>query len=367
MNKRERLLTTLEHEEPDVVPIAELAIDPVHIERILGTTVNNGGTSGSLADRRRRDVATVGNTLKAFAKLGFEMVACELSPPDGWVSHRNPDDTVADEWGRTLSYDQNARVWIQTGSIFKSIEEFENFEPPDPYAPGRTFAIEQMKRRIGEDTALAGFIRDPFVYAWEMFRVTDFVRWLHEKPDFIRGVIERVTDFNLKVTKQVIDAGVDVVFGDGDYCEKRGPLLPLKFFNDVIFPNLQKEVEVVHRAGLKFIKHTDGNVNPILPKLANIVDGLHSLDPTAGMDIGEVKQTYGEKLVLMGNVSVDNLCTRTPGDIIEETKRCLRSAAPGGGFILSSSNSWYANAKFENCQAMVNAGRKYGRYPIDIP
>jgi uroporphyrinogen decarboxylase len=223
-----------------------------------------------------------------------------------------------------------------------------------------------MKKKIGDEIALAGLIRDSFAYSWEMFRVTDFVRWLYEKPNFIRRVIERVTDFNLEVTKQIIDAGVDVFVGDGDYCEKRGPLVPVKFFKDVIFPSLQKQVEVVHKAGLKFIKHTDGNVNPIMPDLARIVDGLHSLDPTASMDIGEIKRVYGEKLVLMGNISVDNLCTKTPQDIIEETKKCLRSAAPGGGFILSSSNSWYANAKIENCQAMIDTGRKYGHYPIEI-
>jgi len=366
MNKRERLLTTLDHKEPDTVPIAELAIDPVHVETILGTSFPNETSSPSLADRRRRETAIVDATVRAYAKLGFDMIACEPSAPDEWTSHPNRDGTVNDEWGRVLSYDPNARVWIQTGSIFNSREEFEGFHFPDSDASGRTYAIEQMKKRIKDEIALAGLIRDSFVYTWEMFRITDFVRWLYEKPDFIRRVIERVTDFNLEVTKQMIDAGVDVFFGDGDYCEKKGPLVPVKFFKDVIFPNLQRQVEAVHKAGLKFIKHTDGNMNLIMPDLARIVDGLHSLDPTAGMNIGDVKRTYGDKLVLMGNVAVDNLCTRTPQDIIEETKSCLRDAAPGGGFILSSSNSWYASAKIENCQAMIDTGRRYGRYPIEI-
>ena len=366
MNKRERLLTTLDHKEPDTVPIAELAIDPVHVETILGTSFPNETSSPSLADRRRRETAIVDATVRAYAKLGFDMIACEPSAPDEWTSHPNRDGTVNDEWGRVLSYDPNARVWIQTGSIFNSREEFEGFDFPNSDASGRTYAIEQMKKRIKDEIALAGLIRDSFVYTWEMFRITDFVRWLYEKPDFIRRVIERVTDFNLEVTKQMIDAGVDVFFGDGDYCEKKGPLVPVKFFKDVIFPNLQRQVEAVHKAGLKFIKHTDGNMNLIMPDLARIVDGLHSLDPTAGMNIGDVKRTYGDKLVLMGNVAVDNLCTRTPQDIIEETKSCLRDAAPGGGFILSSSNSWYASAKIENCQAMIDTGRRYGRYPIEI-
>jgi uroporphyrinogen decarboxylase len=84
------------------------------------------------------------------------------------------------------------------------------------------------------------------------------------------------------------------------------------------------------------------------------------------MDIGDVKRRYGDKLVLIGNVSVDNLCRKTKKEIIEETKGCLHRAAPGGGYILSSSNSWYTDAKLENCLAMVDAGRKYGRYPIGI-
>jgi hypothetical protein len=66
----------------------------------------------------------------------------------------------------------------------------------------------------------------------------------------------------------------------------------------------------------------------------------------------------------MGNVSVDNLCTMTTGEIMNETRECLRQAAPGGGYVLTSSNSWYADAKLENCLAMVQTGRKYGSYPI---
>jgi uroporphyrinogen decarboxylase len=74
--------------------------------------------------------------------------------------------------------------------------------------------------------------------------------------------------------------------------------VPVKFFKDVIFPNLRRQVEAAHRAGLKFIKHADGNLNPIMEDLANIVDGLQSIDPTASMDIGEVKRRYGGRLIL---------------------------------------------------------------------
>jgi uroporphyrinogen decarboxylase len=180
-------------------------------------------------------------------------------------------------------------------------------------------------------------------------------------------VIERIADFNVAMIGQIVDAKADLILCSGDYAEKKGPLVPVRFFKEVIFPNLRRQVEAAHRAGLKFIKHTDGNINPIMQDLASIVDGLQSIDPTASMDIGDVKRRYGDRLVLIGNVSVDNLCTGTEEEIVQETKECLRNAAPGGGYILSSSNSWYTDAKFDNCLAMVDTGRRYGRYPISIP
>jgi uroporphyrinogen decarboxylase len=367
MNKKHRVMTTLEHKEPDLLPITELAIDLPHLERIAQAQYAGEVSLQTPFSADRRAESDLNSLIVlVYRKLGFELVARELSTADGWVSQKNPDGTINDEWGRVLSYDSKARTWIPTGSVFTSPEHFEQFPFPDPHASGRLFAIEDMKRKVGDEIALAGLVKDPFAVAWEMFKVTNFVRWLYEKPNFIRKVIERIADFNVEMIKQLIDAKVDLIICDGDYAEKKGPLVPVSFFKEVILPNLRRQVQVAHKAGLKFIKHTDGNLNPILNELAGIVDGLHSLDPTAEMDIGDLKRRYGDRLVLMGNVSVDNLCRKTPQEIVQETKECIRTAAPCGGYVLSSSNSWYADAKLENCLTMVETGRKYGRYPINL-
>ncbi len=368
MDKKERVMTTLDHLEPDLVPITEISIDPPHLETITQTRlISETSLQTQVSADRRAEINKVAMIVLAYRKLGFELIPCDLSAPDGWSCKKNPDGRMTDEWGRILSYDSKCKAWVPTESIFATPEDFENFLFPDPYAPGRTFAIEEMKKKIGEEMALAVFIRDPFAHAWEMFNVTNFIRWLYEKPNFIRRVIERITEFNIEMIKRAAEDKVDLVISGGDYSEKKGPLVPVKFFREVVFPNLQRQVEATHKAGLKFIKHTDGNLNPILHDLASIVDGLHSLDPTAGMNIGDIKLRYGDRLVLIGNVAVDNLCRKRKEEVVEETKECLRKAAPGGGYILSSSNSWYTDAKLENCLAMVDAGRKYGAYPKNIP
>jgi uroporphyrinogen decarboxylase len=93
------------------------------------------------------------------------------------------------------------------------------------------------------------------------------------------------------------------------------------------------------------------------------VDGVNPIEPAAGMDIGEVKQKYGHRVCLIGNI--DCSCLLPEGSVEEveaAVKECIRKAAPGGGYIISSSNSIHSSVKPENYLAMIQATRKYGRY-----
>lgn len=367
MNRRERALKALHVEEPDAVPITELEIDVPHMEALTGKAFSGEvSLQTSVSADRRMEAIKVEIKTQCYRKLKFDVITCDLSAPDGWRSTKNPDGTIVDEWGRVLIYDSRCKTWIPYRSMFKTSEDLENFSFPDPHAPGRTFSVEYMKKIIGDEMAIAGWVRDPFAHVWEMLTPVTFVRWMYEKPQLIRKAMEKVTEFNVEIIKHLADLEADFIISGGDYCEKKGPMVPVKYFREVIFPGLKKQVEAAHKRGLKFIKHTDGNVNPLLDDLANIVDGLHSLDPSASVDIGEVKAKYGDKLVLMGNVAVDSLARKSKEEVVEETKECIRRASPGGGHFLSSSNSWFTDAKLENCLAMVKAGRKYGKYPISI-
>jgi len=367
MNRRKRALKALHIEEPDRVPITEMDIDVPHLEALTGKTFTGEvSLQTSVSADRRMEAIKVEIKTECYRKLKFDVITCDLSAPDGWKSVRNPDGTITDEWGRVLIHDSRCKTWFPYRSIFQTPEDFESFSFPDPHAAGRTFGVEYMKKIVGDEMAVAAFIRDPFAHAWEMFTPITFVKWMYAEPRIVRKAIEKLTDFNVEIIKQLADLGVDFIISGGDYSEKKGPMVPVKYFREVVFPGLKKQVEAAHKKGIKFIKHTDGNVHPLVDDLANIVDGLHSLDPSAGVDIGEVKTKYGDKLVLMGNVAVDSLARKTKKEVVDETKECIRRASPGGGHFLTSSNSWYTDAKLENCLAMVKTGRKHGKYPISI-
>jgi len=368
LNSRERVWKVLEFEESDRVPITELGIDIPHIETITGKTYGGGVVAATLTpEGKSKEAELIELTVECYKKLGFDIIEGSISPPKDWKPRSNPDGTVIDEWGRILYHDKKCKKWIQGAkAIFETTEEWENFSFPDPFAPGRSDGLEYMKRLVDGEMVFAGSIRDPFALLWEMFTPINFVKWMYQNLQFIKRTFDRITAYNAHIINLLADCGVELIISGGDWCEKLGPMVPLKFFREVIFPSLRRQVDTAHSRGLKFIKHTDGNIMPLLEDLSNIVDGLHSLDPSAGVDIGEVKKRCGDKIVLLGNVSVDNLARKGKEDIITEAKECIRKASPGRGHILSSSNTWFTDAKLENCLAMVEASKKFGIYPLRL-
>ena len=111
------------------------------------------------------------------------------------------------------------------------------------------------------------------------------------------------------------------------------------------------------------IKHSDGNVWPILHDLVEVgFDGIHPIQPQC-MDIGEVKAYLGGSACIIGNIDCrDLLPFGTEEDVAKTVKETIEVAAPGGAYIISSSNSIHPGCKPENYIAMVRAAHEYGVY-----
>jgi uroporphyrinogen decarboxylase len=111
--------------------------------------------------------------------------------------------------------------------------------------------------------------------------------------------------------------------------------------------------------------HSDGDIRMILPSLISEgVNAIQPLDALAGMDVLELKEQFGDRLAFMGNVPNKSVLPRgTPGDIAACVREKLM-AGMGGGYILDSSHSIAGDVPPSNFEAMLEAGRKYGRYPL---
>jgi uroporphyrinogen decarboxylase len=148
-----------------------------------------------------------------------------------------------------------------------------------------------------------------------------------------------------------------------DYCLNTGPFLSPRLFSEFVTPYLHKLTKAYKEMGFYVIKHTDGNIMPILDQLAQTEPhALHSLDPQAGVDIALVKRTLGHKLCLIGNVNCGLLQTGTEEEAAESARYALKHGMPGGGYIFSTSNCVYTGMPLKRYEQMLDIWRKEGNY-----
>jgi uroporphyrinogen decarboxylase len=116
--------------------------------------------------------------------------------------------------------------------------------------------------------------------------------------------------------------------------------------------------------GFYVIKHTDGNIMPILDQLVDCQPhALHSLDPQGGIDIKGVKAQYGDRVCLAGNVNCGLIDTGTEEEYLDSTRYALTHGMPGGGYIFCTSNCIYTGMKLERYDKILDLWREIGNYP----
>jgi uroporphyrinogen decarboxylase len=99
--------------------------------------------------------------------------------------------------------------------------------------------------------------------------------------------------------------------------------------------------------------------------IASGIDAFQAIEPRANMNITEIKQKYGDRLTLIGNVDCSTVLVDGPIEAVKaQTQAVIQAAAPGGGFLISSSNSIHPGVKPEYYLAMLETAREMGTYPI---
>ena len=350
---KERVLAALHLEEPDVIPIFELAINAPVCKEILGRPIR---VSSYLVF----DAKDYYNVYRGFGLDG--MTLWDVGLP---IEHLD-EETYIDDWSRVWKRSEHSQVTYYIRGEINSPEDFEEFSPPDPFDPKRLDCLERIIKMNTKGLAIVGGIHDAYEIPSMMRGVSNFLLDYYKNPSFAKETVETSTKYNIELAKAMIDLGVDAIMSGDDYASNQGPMMSPKHFKEFVVPYLKKIVDVVHRGGVPFIKHTDGYLWPILDDIINTgIDALHPIEPQAGMRLKEVKDKYGNAVCVMGNVDVAYvLPLGTVEETVSEVKRCIREAASGGGYILSSSNSIHDCVKVENFKAMIDAARKYGKCPI---
>ena len=225
-----------------------------------------------------------------------------------------------------------------------------------PWGGDASFELVHMARHAwGDDVALGAFIGGS---ALAQETITDWMQFavdLTDHPERLHDDARLRSERTVYLGKRYRDAGVDFVDLVTDWGFNQGPFISPPQFAEFVTPYVREHVAALKDDGLIVMQHSDGQIMPIFDQILTMGgDILHSIDPMAGMDIAEVKRLSHGKLALMGNVKC-SLLQDGPDEAIRASARyALENAAPGGGFVFSSSNTIFQGLPLRNYEVMLD-------------
>jgi uroporphyrinogen decarboxylase len=195
-------------------------------------------------------------------------------------------------------------------------------------------------------------------------KMMEFVEQIADEPQEVKDTAQRMVDQALARGERIRQWGtVDAFALCSDYCFNDGPFLSPAMFDEFVTPYLVQLVAGYREMGFYTIKHTDGNIMPILESLVSAnPHALHSIDPQGGVDLAEVKRLVGDRVALIGNVNCGLLQTGTDEEVAADVRRALRQGMPGNGYIFGTSNCIYTGMPLERYELMLDIWRSEGNY-----
>lgn len=190
-----------------------------------------------------------------------------------------------------------------------------------------------------------------------------WVARLYDHPEEVKAEAQRQVDNALARAVQLQGRGLDGFALCSDYCFNTGPFLRPEVFAEIVTPYLKQLIAGYRELGFYTIKHTDGNIMPIIEQLIDCrPHALHSLDPQGGVDIKEVKARYGDQVCLCGNVNCGLIDTGTEEEYLASARYALESGMPGGGYVFCTSNCIYTGMQLARYEKLLHLWREMGNY-----
>ncbi len=366
MNSKQRILTALNNAQPDKVPIFEALIDEpiiVGLVKILGVNVQQPKTGkGLLHSEASPEILDLYCLL--VKELGLDATSNEFSTG---LEHIG-DGRGRDKYGRVYYLSEHGDPVVVEGPI-KESSDIKGYDMVSKLKPDDFAKVQYIIDKMGKDRAHFMDLTDPFKTSWLLRGgMENLLMDYMLNPGLVHSLARIATDFSMAAIDMAAKIGVDILMLNGDLAGERTTLISPKHYREYVKPYQREIVDYAHRKELKIVKHTDGNAWLILDDFVEVgFDGFHPVQPQC-MDIAEVKEHLAGKACVLGNIDCRHLLPfGTEEEVEEAVEETIEKAAPGGGYIISSSNSIHPGCKAENYMAMIKAAHKYGVYNYDTP
>lgn len=266
------------------------------------------------------------------------------------------------ELEKELQMDDMAQLYIDTA---KKYDHDAIFVHPNP---GDIDNVKRLLTAIREKTGDEYFIMmhgDTTIGIPNGDEMIEFSVKMYEEPEALHEQQKKWQENATKTATALSKTGLLDGFAlCSDYAFNVNPFFSPDMFAELVAPHLKECIDTYRDLGFYTIKHTDGNINPILEQIVDCSpDAIHSIDPQGHMNLLEVRKKYGDRVCTIGNVNCGLLQTGTIEEAQADVRRCLKEGmSEGYGFIFSTSNCVYTGLPLERYDMMQKIWREEGIY-----
>jgi len=389
MNSRERVLTTLNHREPDKVPIdfgGNQSSIHIHAYKRLLKRLGIEDDNIHFADVIQQIAYPTEELLQQ-----FEIDIRWLRPPKSLIPENfTPEyegkfrgiwDQFGVFWGCLADRDPEDPFFydpvIHPLKDMKTVQEIKNYSWPEGTDRTPLKGLKEEAKRLRRTpyaiaTPPLGCI---YEYTTFLFGFATVLRHFRRSPELIIAAMEELekywSDYATTFLNEIKfgdEFYVDIVAINGDLAMETGPIMnPKEIYEPMIKPLEGKFSQKIHElADVKINYHCCGSIIDFIPHFADI--GYDAVNPVQigahDMDPCSLKKRFGSKITFWGGIcdSSETLPFGTPSQIREEVKYNISCLKPGGGCIASNVHNVTAEVPPENIVAMFNAVKTYRNY-----
>ncbi len=295
----------------------------------------------------------------------FELVFFLTMEAFGVVHHLHRNYAQWDQMSKEekqAHYKDIAKMYVMTAERYEHNAIFVHA------VPSMTIPILEQIREMSGDKYFIMMHGDATYDVPDGDHMLDFTYRMADEPEEMQAEAEEKVKRRLQEYYDLFHNHPGLIDGAAlcsDYCLNVGPFLSPNQFSEFVAPYLAMLIQGYRDQGLYTIKHSDGNIMPILDQIVQChPHAIHSLDPQGGVSLTEVKKLYGDQVALCGNVNCGLLQTGTDEEVEADVRRSLREGMAGGpGYIFCTSNCAYTGMPLRRYEMMNRIWREEGNYP----
>jgi uroporphyrinogen decarboxylase len=384
MTSRERVLTAINHEQPDRIPLV------IGVNNATGIKMKPYRGIKNLAGIQAPD-----NYIYDWPELGTaeidEETMCRLHSDVRGVldlepekvrkrnRQRDPHSDCINSWGsgQTEIVPGDWYPGIHPIPEAKTIEDLDDYQGwPDMNDPSRVAHVREFARRLAEENQFAimatPWLLFPFERAHAMQGMEPFLLNMAMNPDFARALLEKIAHYCKQLMGHFLEElgdNVDIIKIGDDLGIQKGLMISPKMYRDILKPVHADLISFIKsRTSAKVLFHSCGDVAPLIGDFIDIgVDILNPIQTSAGSisDLASLKKRFGKNMVFCGGIDAHRVLPfGSVEEVRQEVRRVMQLLGPGGGYMVGAVHTVMNDVPPENILAMVDAVEEFGYYPL---